>query len=149
VQSLLAERFHLAVHRETKTISTMEMTIAKSGAKIQPWKESDRGLPVEINGAGAYDSAHGWTMAQFTEFAARVFSPDPVIDRTGLTGSYRIQLDFRPTQPMARGGQSRDAADIAGEFETAVERQMGLTFQSRKGPAEVVVIDRLERPSKN
>jgi uncharacterized protein (TIGR03435 family) len=136
VQSLLAERFHLAIHRTTETISLVTLTIARNGARIRP-ETGAPGPPVMINGTSVDDADKGWTMPQFIDFAAQFFPGGPIADRTGLEGSYRIKLDF--------GGRHPAAASDA--FAAAVESQLGLKFEKRNEPVEMVVVDRLDRPS--
>jgi uncharacterized protein (TIGR03435 family) len=139
VQSLLAERFKLEIHRETKSIPVVSMTVAKGGPKIKPWTGSGE-VAVLVNGTAGYGGENGWTMAQLADFAAvRFFQGSPIIDRTGLQGAFAIKLDFEVRPPAIPGDQ----------FEDAVERQLGLKFESRKEPVEVVVVDHLERPVDN
>jgi uncharacterized protein (TIGR03435 family) len=140
VQALLADRFKLAVHRESKMRSVMLLEQVKSGAKLQPWTPGQEGNPVELNHVSGYHSENGWTMGQFTEFAARFFPDSLVLDRTGLEGAYRIKLEFAIPRPPT---------DPSDEFQSAVERQMGLKFESKKEASEIVVVDHIERPRAN
>ena len=79
-----------------------------------------------------------------------------VIDKTGLTGKYDFELKWTPTQPSAaplspppQRPESALAADPGPSLFTALQEQLGLRLESEKGPVEVLVIDRAERPSKN
>jgi uncharacterized protein (TIGR03435 family) len=79
-----------------------------------------------------------------------------VIDKTGLSGKYDFELKWTPTQPSAaplspplQTPESALAADPGPSIFTALQEQLGLRLESEKGPVEVLVIDRVERPSKN
>lgn len=77
----------------------------------------------------------------------------PVIDRTGLTGTFDVNLRFRPPEPppgAAAAGLPLPAFDPdLAPIETAVQEQLGLRLQPIREPADVLVIDRLERPTPN
>jgi uncharacterized protein (TIGR03435 family) len=139
VQALLAERFHLEMHWETRPFPVIALVVGKDGAKIRPAGDSPADNPVRINGARGYGDGKGWTMAQLADFLSRGFPGTPVVDRTGLTGLYGIVFDF-DVSPGAPAGASMAAA---------IQRQLGLRLEERKEPTEFVAIDRLERPSGN
>jgi uncharacterized protein (TIGR03435 family) len=83
VRTLLAERFKLAVHRETRTLSVYALLIAKNGAKIKPATDADLD-GVHVNGAKTFGSPKGWSMQELADFLVRFLNPTPVVDRTGL-----------------------------------------------------------------
>ncbi len=139
VQSLLADRFKLAIHHESKTFPAVMLVASRNGAKVKPWTNADQGIAVQVNGVAGAGGEKGWTMAQFAEYAARFFPGSVAIDRTGLEGAFRIKLNFDVRPP----------AQPADEFQSAVESQLGLKFESRKLPVDVVVVDHVERPSAN
>jgi uncharacterized protein (TIGR03435 family) len=77
-----------------------------------------------------------------------------VIDKTELTGNYDFKLEWTPDEGQgtmrAPGGDGPAAADAAGpSIFTAVQDQLGLKLESTKGPVEILVIDRAEKPSEN
>ena len=76
----------------------------------------------------------------------------PVVNRTGLTGRYAIELhwtpDLAPVPPDAGNPQPQPDPSAASLF-TAIQEQLGLRLESTKGPVEVLVIDRVEKPSEN
>jgi uncharacterized protein (TIGR03435 family) len=74
-----------------------------------------------------------------------------VVDRTGLPGSFDLDLDFAPESPAAASTGAPDAppqSDAPSIF-TAVQEQLGLKLESTSGPVEVLVIDRVERPTED
>src|ERR1700722_15212552 len=64
VQTMLADRFKLAFHRETKSLSVIELAVARSGSKLKPRTDAGQGNVVMINGAAGFGGEQGWTMEQ-------------------------------------------------------------------------------------
>jgi uncharacterized protein (TIGR03435 family) len=146
-QTLLADRFKLAVHRETKTISVAALVVAKGGPKPKLAKvvDSDKDKRVLVNGSVAFGSENGWSMAQLAEFLLRFSAGGRlVVDRTGLEGLFRFSLDFAVTPPA--GGEPLNLAD---EVSAALQDQLGLKLENRNESAEVVVVDHIENPDVN
>ena len=133
VQTLLADRFKLASHRETKELPFYALTVAKDGPKLKP--SEGRGNTLQIR--GLY-KARNETMARLCETLSRVLDR-AVVDSTGLSGAYDFVLDYTPDDP-----RYSDSAGAQSVF-TALQRQLGLKLESRKGPVDVLVIDRVER----
>jgi uncharacterized protein (TIGR03435 family) len=136
LQQLLAERFHLAFHRENKDVSGYALVIAKSGLKLQQGKDVS---------ASAYimpDGLRGEGMSMNT-LAAMLSSPvgQQVVDKTGITGNYDIDLKYAPS-----GATESQYPSIF----TAVQEQLGLKLEPQKLRVEMLVIDHLEKmPSEN
>src|SRR5262249_43937130 len=147
IKNLLADRFHLAIHRETKEVPGYVLVVGKDGPKIRAFKESDVKVapPTQRRGAGPATSprcsAQRRTMTD-DAFMLGVMTRRPVLDKTGLTGEFTIDLEFAP--PDAPAGDSS-----APSIFTAVQEQLGLKLESSRVPAEIIVIDRAERPSEN
>jgi len=141
MQAMLADRFRLATHRETRTMPVYALTVAKSGLKLH---EGDgvRGMsagPRLIRyGAGTMDELAG----QLSSYLGR-----HVINRTGLTGRYAIDLSFAPVDLTASAGDA--AQDLGPSIFQALQEQAGLKLESTKGPVEVLVIDHAEKPEPN
>ena len=141
LKALLAERFKLVVHRETRSLSVIVLALGKHTPKLQ---ESESG------GAGTLRPGRGRIVARNTsmgELAAALSDPlrSPVVDATGLTGRYDFILDYSSFVPEP--GQTPDelTTTIA-----VVEQQLGLKLQSRKLPTEIVVVDRADKmPEEN
>jgi len=82
-------------------------------------------------------------MQELADFLERLFSPTPVVDHTGLTGPYKITLNFSPSTPD--GKLIGDGPDIF----SAVESQLGLKLDQRKENVEMVIVDHIEQPEAN
>jgi bla regulator protein blaR1 len=147
LQSLLEERFKLAVHTETRQESVYELVLTKTGSKL---KEVSFGVPRQ-------EMRRGELLVTSTRlsFVTPIFSTlvqRPVIDKTGLAGVYDFTLKFRP-EPNAAGAAAPDAPPLAdpeapGIF-TAIQEQLGLRLESAKGPVEILVVDHAEKPEAN
>ena len=148
-QSLLADRFRLKVHFETREMPVHALVVAKSGAKLNPAKneESSR-ISTLGNAQGSEMTAIGVTMEQFvvSPLLAGPAGGRPVVDQTGLKGAFDFTLKWTPDQLAA------SAAAAGGDepsFFTAIREQLGLMLVPSKAPTEVIVIDHIEQPSAN
>jgi uncharacterized protein (TIGR03435 family) len=151
---LLNDRFKLTLHHERKELSVYALTVLKTGNKLTKNDTNLNGLPaLFFRGPGVFPVRNA-TMADFAGTMQAVVLDRPVIDQTGLEGRYDFTLTWTPdeTQFGGRGGQVPPPADPAnappGLF-TAIQEQLGLKLESSKAPVDVVVIDRLEKPSEN
>jgi uncharacterized protein (TIGR03435 family) len=159
IQALLADRFKLQFHRETKELPTYALVVAKGGPKfhesevVPEGSDKPRGTRMSRErGRFSLQSAPVAALAnQLGEALGR-----SVIDKTGLTGNYDFNLEWTPDEGSERrmmrapGSESPAAADAAGpSIFTALQDQLGLKLESTKGPVEILVIERLEKPSEN
>ena len=141
MQAMLADRFRLVTHRETRMLPVYTLTVAKSGIKLQ---EGDgrggmsAGPRVIRYGSGTMRDLAG----QLSSYLGR-----EVIDRTGMTGQYSISLSFAPVDPGASAGDA--ALDSAPSIFQALQDQAGLKLESTKGPVEILVIEQAEKPAAN
>lgn len=137
LQSLLASRFKLAYHRETKEGLVYALTVAKNGAKLQSAADP-QGRQIE-NWGNDHLNALNVPVAEF----ARVLQSRlgrVVVDETGIQGAYDFRLTWIPDT----------AADTSGpSIFTALPEQYGLRLESRKGPIETIVIDHIEHPTED
>jgi uncharacterized protein (TIGR03435 family) len=140
LQTLLRDRFKLALHRETRQLPVYALTTAKNGSKLKP-AESASGITSDTNRTGWHVSAKT-TMPQFAEFLARKLDRI-VVDETSLSGAFEIVLD---AAPYSLDG-SQDAAGPS--IFTALQEQLGLKLEARKAPVEILIVDHAERPSEN
>jgi len=137
LQTLLAERFKLSVHRETKELPIYTLVIGKGGPKFRA-VEDDGSAPEIGGGDGHQIKAHHISMKSLAATLQGSIG-ETVVDGTGLTGLYDVNLDFNVDESKA---------DESPTVFEAVQR-IGLKLEARKGPVEVVVIDHVEKPSAN
>ena len=142
-RKLLADRFHLVFHRETRELPIYAVRIATGGSKLIAAKPGEH-LNTGNRGSG------GQRTLKFTNMPMAAFALNmnfyldrPVVDQTGLTGAYDFTLTW--TYDDSRLSD----ANAAPSLFTAVKEQLGLKLDAVKGPAEVFVIDHIERPSEN
>ena len=145
LQSLLAERFKLAFHRETRALPGYALVLGKGGLRAKP-SAPDAGSRTSSRWGSI--EASGCTMAQLALKLSEVLHL-PVADFTAVPGEFDFQLkwtsdDMRATPPDA----VPDAASGPSLF-AALQEQLGLKLESRKVPADVLVIDHAEKPSEN
>ena len=154
VQKLLAERFQLTFHREKKELSCYAITVAKTGLKISKTANSLGALPG-FGGRGPGDIiVQNATMTEFAGFLQSRILERPVVDQTALTDRYDFGLKWTPDRAQAPAGPNApppppDNADAPPDLFTAFLQQLGLKIESTKAPVEVLVIDKVEKPSAN
>jgi uncharacterized protein (TIGR03435 family) len=146
LQVLLADRFKLKVHRETREIPVYELVVGKNGPKFKEsapdaspvahYAASDRNYRVTIPKA---------TMDDVLTAIENSLLDRPVLDKTGLTGTYDIKMTYLPDIKAYR--ETPDLSDIS--IFTAVEQQLGLKLEAQKAMVEILIVDRVEEPSAN
>jgi len=148
VQNLLADRFRLTAHRETRDLSVYEIVPAKGGAKLTRSTRPPDGVPVVGYSPGRLTAGNA-TIADFATFLQRYVTDRPVFDGTGITGKYDLALRWTPDDTQTEPGrQTDDNSAFPGLF-TAIEEQLGLKLQEEKRPAQVFVIDHVDMPTEN
>jgi uncharacterized protein (TIGR03435 family) len=178
LQTLLAERFKLAVHNDRREMPIYALVLARRDGKLGPQLRASatdcaalmaatraRGGPPTPCAPGERPpcglrmfpgnfSGGSATITQLTNALAR-FVSRTVVDRTGLTGNYDVDLQWTPDQmPQGLRGDAPPGAPPLPTIDpngpsifTAVQEQLGLKLESTKGPVDVLVIDRAERPT--
>ena len=136
LQWLLAERFRLVTHREPRRVPGHVLVVTRDGVRLKA-ADADSSVFASILPTGVY--APSTSMDSFAAILARVVGR-PVVNETGLTGSYRVDLDFA-ADPAA-------TTDLPSVF-TALQEQLGLRLDSRTVEVEKLLIDSVERPSDN
>jgi uncharacterized protein (TIGR03435 family) len=147
LRSLLADRFKLVVHNETKEAPIYELVIAKNGSKLQESKpEESTGRNSVIFGSGRF-TGHAMQLGSLISILSNQLHR-PIVDKTGLTGRYDINLHWTPDQ--VPGSVDATSTDASGpSIFTAVQEQLGLKLQPAKAPVDVIVIDHIEQPTAN
>jgi uncharacterized protein (TIGR03435 family) len=140
MQAMLADRFHLVTHRETRTMPIYELTVLKSGIRLQESSEGGQSSGpalIRFGSASMSDLAR-----QLSNYVGR-----EVVDRTGLSGRYAIRLSFAPASPEAVAAS--DAADPGPSIFQALQQQTGLKLEPAIAPVEFIVIDSVDKPAAN
>jgi len=189
LQNLLADRFKLKLHKGSKEAAIYELVVAKGGLKLQEAAPT-AAVPAE-GGGGAYSGAprgkdgllktpqgqvgiqarangrmrmqgDAVTMDRLTEVLGMVVGR-PVVDKTGLMGTYAVMLDFsaegmglgpKGPAPGEGGGNPADAPrnsdDSGSTIFTALQEQLGLKLESRRGPVDLLIVESVEKvPTRN
>lgn len=136
LQSLLADRFKLKLRRETKELTVSHMTMPKPSSKLVAAKDAEG--PGGVRWSPTMALARRSSMADIAQMLERAVG-HTVIDETGLEGEFDIQVETTPEAPF------KSMADAI----LAVQREVGLKLETRRGPVETIVIDGLERPEGN
>ena len=145
MRTLLADRFGLAFHRQSKTLRAYLMTVAKRGDKLHE-SAADTAPFRENSAIGTV--VRGTTMKEFGDFMAGPLQA-PVVDMTGLKGRYDFVLDFTAYLPAGEHVMKVDFDNTTGIIIAAMRGELGLNLESKKENVEVLVIDRVEKPSAN
>jgi uncharacterized protein (TIGR03435 family) len=156
IQALLADRFKLKTHWETKEGDVYILVVAKGGPKLGaagsiPQSTDDLKMygdsPLyEKNDGQGYDFvAHGCDMVGFVRLLKAQFGR-PVIDKTGLTGKYDFVVKFKGNWDRDRPA---DDLDPTPPLDGALQEELGLRVEPAKGPIRVLVINHIEKPSAN
>jgi bla regulator protein blaR1 len=160
LQTLLADRFKLTLHRETKDLPVYEMVIAENGPHLQEAKPGDtypngikgpdgrsmpglfRGGPGELTGQGV---PIGVLAKALTQRLGR-----NVLDKTGLAGNYDFTLRWTPNDggPAPDNTVTPESSGSAAIF-AAIQEQLGLKLEPQSAPIQILVIDHVEQPSEN
>jgi uncharacterized protein (TIGR03435 family) len=154
VQKLLADRFQFALHHEKKELSVYALNVAKSGQKLTKSQGDLNGLPsLFFRNLGDLHVANA-TMADFAGLMQSAVLDRPVVDQTGLAGRYDFNMKWTPDDSQFGGMGAKihpptDSADAPPNLYTAIQEQIGLKLDATKAPAEVLVIDHVEKPSAN
>jgi bla regulator protein blaR1 len=149
-QSLLADRFKLKVHFETREMPVYALVVAKDGPKLTPAKDGESSKISTLgNEQGSEMTATAVTLDEFAK-SPLLTGPAgvrPVLDQTGLNGAYDFTLKWKSEllDSNAANGTGIDSPSIF----TAIQEQLGLRLVPSNAPVEVIVVDQIERPSAN
>lgn len=154
LQTLLAQRFGLKFHREKKEMTVYALVVNKGGIKMKESDPAARG-PMMRMGRGQL-TGNKIAMDMLAMNLSRQ-TGRPVLNETGLTGTYDFELTFAPEAPAGPGGPGGPGGgggepppnSEAPTVFTAVQEQLGLKLESRKAPVDLFVIDEIKRPEEN
>lgn len=144
LQSLLAERFKLVLHRESRTISALVLEIAKNGPKLEKAEAGESITDTSTSNTGVTIDVHNTGMESFARVLARNMDL-PVVNHTGLEGIFNFRLHWAPESNRPGDGGATEGASVF----TAIQEQLGLRLRSQKAQVEILVVDHAEKPSDN
>lgn len=148
LQNLLADRFRMEVHHQTKELQAYVLSIGKNGPKFHE-STSTGASAIEPQKDRFAISVKRTPISQLTDLLARVLQT-PVIDSTGLTGRYDVTIDvakyLEDFKPQAGGG----IPDVVSILMNGIQEELGLRLESKKMQVDLVVVDHAERtPAEN
>ena len=151
MQNLLTERLKLSLHHEPREMSFLALVVAKNGPKLAPAKMGTppAEIPAQIPGRVLHPQM---PMSVLATLLSR-FERQVVIDMTGLTGPFSVDLQWTPDAFRNRVSQDGAAPLVNGQpvnvdglsLPTALQEQLGLRLESRKGSVDVLVVDHAEK----
>jgi bla regulator protein BlaR1 len=165
LRAMLADRFHLEIRTVSKEMPLYEISVAKNGPKLT---KSTYDCSAEIDPCHGFRgnprrlSAMGVDMADLASILSG-YAGRPVLDKTGISGVFDFLLQWNvwygrqhtaqttdeTSRPPSRYEGEQPDPDSLPDLATALDRQLGLKLESRKGPVDTYVIERVERPSEN
>ncbi len=179
LQNLLAERFRLKLHRESRIFAVYELTVGKGGSKMRVSPDDAKPMtaddlaklkyvdnvpqfpPGRIAGpmlaggpGGVMIAAAHQPVSRLVDFLQSLLSlpgqQKPVIDKTGLTGNYDFALKFTPPVDLLSANPNNGPSDPSLDAFAAVDKYLGLKLEEKKAPLDVLVIDSAEKiPTEN
>jgi uncharacterized protein (TIGR03435 family) len=156
LRTLLADRFKVQIHRETRQMPVYALVLDRNGPKFKEVKREAR------DGDGDFHKGRGHLTGQSVPISdlAEILSGEigfSVLERTGLSGLYDLKLEWTPDRSQTRGpGDNIEGRELTPAPDplgpslfTALQEQLGLKLEKQTGPVEILVIDHAERASEN
>ena len=159
VQNLVKDRFGITFHIEKRELSAYTINVGKGGlAGIKMTRSESQGsnsggtFQGSVPGTGVMTMGNA-TMTDMASLLQRLALDRPVVDQTGLTGRYQISLRWATDNTQFQTITLRPAPPEGIEplpgLVTAFQEQLGLKLEATKAPTEVLVFDKVSRPSEN
>jgi uncharacterized protein (TIGR03435 family) len=144
LRSLLEDRFKLVLRREPRVLSYFALTASGGVHKMRPAQEPQAQGEVTHWPGRLRDNY--MTMQKLATLIAR-FTRTPVLDQTSLPGAFEVKLDWRRENDLPAAAPDAAAAEQADgpSISEAVQKQLGLKLEKRKGPVDVLVVDHAEK----
>lgn len=153
LRKLLADRFQLAFHREQKELPVYTLSVAKGGAKISKNDGKNETTGIIFRGPGSV-LLNNVSMDEFCKMLQTAALDRPVVNQTGLSGKYEFSLVWTPDRlqtaaPNPNALAAGSTADAPPDIYAAAQQQLGLKIDATKLRVEVLVVDKVEKPSEN
>ena len=147
-RTLLADRFQLRFHRETKEIPAYVLTVAKSGARLKHSESNEAfDVPIKPGGPGRFVGTRV-AMSYLAWYLSQQLGA-PVVDRTALDGFYDFTVSWSPDPGLGSPGVHYKDSSEEPAILVALQEQLGLKVELHKAPVEVFVVDHVARPEAN
>ena len=147
VQAMLKDRFQLQLHRESRNEPVYSLVVARGGVKADLLRATDSPHRGVRSGRGTM-LGEAAAMKDLILMLSRQLDR-PVVDHTGLEGNYDFQLEWTPDAPPAPPDGQPAEAPLGPSIFSALPAQLGLRLEATKGPVDILVIDRANKPSEN
>lgn len=157
LRALIVERFQLTFHREARVTAVYALVVGKNGPKMKVRKPGDGGPPFSLPFNALHITGRNVPMATLADTLQAIIpltDPErddhPVVDQTGLTGTFDFELAWSGDSTFS-GGRNGTATETSGapDLFTAIQEQLGLKLELKKAPMEILVIDHAEKPADN
>jgi len=154
LQKLIEDRFKFTMHRETRELPAYVLVVANGGPKLTKNDSNPNGLPgLFFRGLGVLPATNA-TMTDFAGVMQLAVLDRPVVDKTGIQGRYDFTLTWTPDETQFAGFGARipppsTDPNAPPVLFTAIQEQLGLKLESQRAPVQVLVVDKVERPSEN
>jgi len=150
IKSLLADRFQLKLHPDTRELPIYNLVVGKNGPKLSLWKDSPGPM---VKGQRGKLTCQKVSTAMLAKALTRRLDRT-VTDLTGLTGDYDFTLEWTPDEtqgprPTEISDRQPGTSELGPSIFTALQEQLGLKLVAGRGPVEVLIIASAERPSAN
>ena len=146
-QALLADRFHLVLHKQTRELPVLTLSVARNGPKALHESTAARS---DFVSNGHHLDCQRVSMATFAKDFLGPQTGRTVIDNTGISGEFDFTLDWSPNDaPSDAAADSSTAAVPFPPLIAAIQAQLGLKLEQGKGPVEVLIVDGAEKPAEN
>jgi uncharacterized protein (TIGR03435 family) len=144
LQGLLAERFQLAVQRETRIIPAYVLGVGKNGPRLEKAEGGEGSTNSTSNNRRMSIDARHTDLDSFARILARQMNM-PVVNQTGLPGMFNFKLHWSPDDARLAPAGDTDEPSIF----TAIQEQLGLRLRSATAPVTILIIAHAERPTQN
>jgi len=149
VQAMLADRFKMVSHRETKEMSAYALVEAKGGHKLKQSEMADGSGVLPLEGPKMALGAQSATLDQLAMFLSGPLRA-PVVDKTGLKGRWDFEIDITKYGVKGPRPEGEPPPDPVSVLQDALPKQLGLRLEARKMPIEMLVIDKVQlKPVEN
>jgi uncharacterized protein (TIGR03435 family) len=154
MQKLIVDRFKLAFHRDKRELSVYVLSVAKGGPKMTKSDGDPNGLPGLFFSQLGDLNVRNATIGDFTGMMQNTVLDRPIVDQTAIAGRFNFTLKWTPDDSQFGGMAAHippptDATKAPPALYTAIQEQIGLKLDATKAPADVLVVDHVEKPSDN